>query len=350
MDGWAFGSEDIKPEGFTLKEVGSSFAGHPYPKKLQSGECVRIMTGGEVPEGADTVVKQEIVKADDKEITFPSEVRADDNVRRKGEEIRSGDVCMTKGTLLHAPEINFLAALGIHKVTVFKKVKVGFFSTGDELQSIDQPLAPGKIYDSNRYCIGAMLREKGFDIIDYGVIKDNPETLRECLLRASQECDAVITSGGVSVGEADFTRKVVLEIGELISWHCLIKPGKPLAVGKIGKAYFFGLPGNPTAAQVTFYAIVSIALALLSGQKDPKLVYALAAAKGKFKKNVGYTDFQRGLLTMEDGRVTVTPAGSQKTGALKSMIKANCFIYLADNQAAPADGELIPVVPFWGAC
>lgn len=140
MDGWAFGSEDIKPEGFTLKEVGSSFAGHPYPKKLQSGECVRIMTGGEVPEGADTVVKQEIVKADDKEITFPSEVRADDNVRRKGEEIRSGDVCMTKGTLLHAPEINFLAALGIHKVTVFKKVKVGFFSTGDELQSIDQHL------------------------------------------------------------------------------------------------------------------------------------------------------------------------------------------------------------------
>jgi molybdopterin molybdotransferase len=229
-------------------------------------------------------------------------------------------------------------------------VKVGFFSTGDELQSIDQPLAPGKIYDSNRYCIGAMLREKGFDIIDYGVIKDNPETLKECLLRASQECDAVITSGGVSVGEADFTRKVVLEIGELISWHCLIKPGKPLAVGKIGKAYFFGLPGNPTAAQVTFYAIVSIALALLSGQKDPKLVYALAAAKGKFKKNVGYTDFQRGLLTMEDCRVTVTPAGSQKTGALKSMIKANCFIYLADNQAAPADGELIPVVPFWGAC
>ena len=160
----------------------------------------------------------------------------------------------------------------------------------------------------------------------------------------------MITSGGVSVGEADFTRKVVLEIGELISWHCLIKPGKPLAVGKIGKAYFFGLPGNPTAAQVTFYAIVSIALALLSGQKDPKLVYALAAAKGRFKKNVGYTDFQRGLLTMEDGRVTVTPAGSQKTGALKSMIKANCFIYLADNQAAPADGELIPVVPFWGAC
>lgn len=350
MDGWAFGSEDIKPEGFTLKEVGSSFAGHPCPKKLQSGECVRIMTGGEVPEGADTVVKQEIVKADDKEITFPSEVRAGDNVRRKGEEIRSGDVCMTKGTLLHAPEINFLAALGIHKVTVFKKVRVGFFSTGDELQSIDQPLARGKIYDSNRYCIGAMLREKGFDIIDYGVIKDNPEALKECLLRASQECDAVITSGGVSVGEADFTRKVVLEIGELISWHCLIKPGKPLAVGKIGKAYFFGLPGNPTAAQVTFYAIVSIALALLSGQKNPKLIYALAAAKGKFKKYLGYTDFQRGLLTMQDGLVTVTPAGSQKTGALKSMIKANCFIYLADDQAAPEDGELIPVVPFWGTC
>lgn len=350
MDGWAFSGKEIKAAGFALTEVGTSFAGHPYSGCLRRGECVRIMTGGEVPEGADTVVKQEIVRAEDKLISFPSGISAGENVRRKGEELKVGQICLSKGTLLRAPHLNYLAAVGVSQVKVFRKIKVGFFSTGDELQAIDRPLVPGKIYDSNRYCIQAMLREKGFEAIDYGVIKDNPEALKTCLSKAAEECDAIITSGGVSVGEADFTRQVMLSLGELVPWHCLIKPGKPLAIGKIGNTLFFGLPGNPTAAQVTFYAIVAIALRLLAGEKDPKLTYAMAYAKGKFKKALGYTDFQRGILEFEEGKVTVRAAGSQKTGVLSSMISANCFIQFADDKQAPTEGELIPVVPFAGVC
>lgn len=352
MDGWAFNSKDIKADGFTLTEVGSSFAGHPYTRPLKPGECVRIMTGGEVPLNADTVTKQEIVSVlpDGKSICFPAGLRAGDNVRRQGEEIRAGDICLKQGTKLHAQHLNYLASLGISNVVVFRKPKIGFFSTGDELQPLGTPLQKGKIYDSNRYCISAMLRESGYEINDYGIIEDNFEALQNCVLKASRECDCVITSGGVSVGEADFTRKVVTQNGSLVDWHCLIKPGKPLAIGKVGDAYFFGLPGNPTAAQVTFYAIVSIGLRRLSGETSPKLIFSLARAKGKFKKRSGYTDFQRGILEFSEGTVTVQAAGSQKTGALRSMVDANCFICFEDEKEAPREGELVPVIPFYGAC
>lgn len=350
MDGWAFIGSDIKSDGFELIEVGSSFAGHPYNKALLPGQCVRIMTGGEVPENADTVAKQEIVKADGKHIFFPSGLTAGENVRRKGEEIRSGEVCMVAGTKLHAPQLNYLASLGIKNVKVIRKPKIGFFSTGDELQPLGSPLQKGKIYDSNRYCISAMLREGGYEVVDYGIIEDNFDALQGCVLKAAEECDCVITSGGVSVGEADFTRKVVTENGSLVDWHCLIKPGKPLAIGKVGNAYFFGLPGNPTAAQVTFYAIVSLGLRRLSGETNPHLNFSMAAAKGKFKKRIGYTDFQRGILEWENGIVTVTAAGSQKTGALRSMVDANCFILFSHNSEAPKEGELVPVIPFFGIC
>ena len=350
MDGWAFSGSDIKSGGFDLIEVGSSFAGHPYNKSLLAGQCVRIMTGGEVPENADTVAKQEIVRADGKRIFFPSGLTAGENVRRKGEEIRAGKVCMEAGTKLHAPQLNYLASLGIKNVKVFRKPKVGFFSTGDELQPLGSPLQKGKIYDSNRYCICAMLREGGYDVVDYGIIEDNFDALQACVLKAAEECDCVITSGGVSVGEADFTRKVITKNGCLVDWHCLIKPGKPLAIGKVGSAYFFGLPGNPTAAQVTFYAIVSLGLRKLAGESNPRVNFSMAAAKGKFKKRVGYTDFQRGILQWDNQAVTVQAAGSQKTGALRSMVDANCFVFLSHNSEAPKEGQLVPVIPFFGIC
>lgn len=350
MDGWAFSSEDIRPEGFELTEVGKSFAGHPFDRPLCKGECVRIMTGGEVPEGADTVVKQEIIKADGNHITFPEGVRAGENVRKKGEEISVGDVCMKKGRLLQAPQINYLAALGFGSVPVFSKIRVGFFSTGDELQPIGRPLEKGRIFDSNRIGIGAMLREAGFACKDYGLVPDDPAVLKSMILKASAECDALITSGGVSVGEADFTRAVLEEVGKLVDWKCQIKPGKPMAIGKIGGCLFLGLPGNPTAAQVTFYAIGLIGLRILSGETEPKLPLYMARSEGALKKSPGYTDFQRGIVTFANGEVLVRSAGSQKGGAMVSMNEANCLIYLSHDADRIREGDLLPVVPLVGLC
>ena len=351
MDGWAFSSNDILPEGFTLTEVGSSFAGHPYEKPLEKGQCVRIMTGGEVPTNADTVVKQEIVTANEKQITFPDGVKAGDNVRKKGAEFKEGEVCIKAGTKLHAPHVNFLATVGIRLVSVLRKPKVAFFSTGDELRPLGTELKKGQIYDSNRYSIGAMLRESGFDSVDLGIVEDDPVKLEEKLLSVCDKVDAVITLGGVSVGEADFTRKVVEKNGELVPWHCNIKPGRPLAIGKIKNAYFFGLPGNPTATQITYYTVVAHALKILSGLTDLTFTASTAKAGCNIKKRTGYTEFQRGILSYseKDGPVVIT-AGSQKTGAIGSMFRANCFIYLCEDRDSVNCGENVPVIPLWGFC
>lgn len=350
MDGWALNSVDIKSTPFTLTEVGSSFAGHPFEQKLEPGQCIRIMTGGEVPEGADTVVKQEIVTADGKNITFPEGVRPGDNVRRKAEEFSVGDIVLHRGTKIHAPQLSFLAVLGISEVTVYRKLRIAFFSTGDELQPLGTPLTKGHIYDSNRYSIGAMLKELGFETFDMGIIPDNPEEMKKALAKAADCADAIVTSGGVSVGKADFTRSCVEELGNIQDWTIRMRPGKPLAIGKIGDSYFFGLPGNPTAAQVTFYMVVSHALKLLSGQLGIKLPITRAKCKGSLRKKVGYTEFQRGVLTIEDGEVRVQSAGSQKTGAMRSMVVGECFILLSETCGPVEDGDQVDVIPFFGVC
>lgn len=350
MDGWALCSEDISDNGFTLTEVGSAFAGHPYSKKVGRGECVRIMTGGEIPEGADTVVKQEIVVADGNQITFPADVKARDNVRFRGEEFKVGDVVLKEGVELHASHIGLLAVLGIANVTVRHKVRVAFFSTGDELQPIGKPLEKGHIYDSNRHSIRAMLRECGFEILDLGIVRDDPESLKAAFTEAADCADAIITSGGVSVGKADFTRRTVTELGELVDWYCKMRPGKPLALGKIKDAYFFGLPGNPTAAQVTFYMIVRYALKRLAGIKDAKLPICEAVAACDLKKKPGHTEFQRGILKFEDGKAVVEPSGTQKTGAIGSLSASNCFILLSEQSGPVRCGETVRVIPFYGAC
>ncbi len=348
MDGWTFNSKDIKDEPFTLVEIGSSFAGHPFEGTVSSGQCVHIMTGGYVPEGADTVVMLEQVTTDGKNITFPAGVKAGQNVRRRAEEFKKGDVCIKSGTKLHAPHINFLASLGIASVCVYRKLRIAYFSTGDELQQIGKPLGTGQIYDSNRYTIGAMIREAGFEPLDLGICKDNPECLKKIIKKAADCADAIITSGGVSVGSADYTRAAVEEIGELVPWKCLIKPGKPLAIGKVSDTYFFGLPGNPTAAQVTFYVIVRLALRLLSHEKPVGLNMLRAKLTCNVRKRVGHSEFQRAILSMNGDQPEVCLAGSQKTGAMASMINGNCFIYL-DDEAGPAEpGKEVLVVPFFG--
>lgn len=350
MDGWALCSEDILDGAFTLTEVGSAFAGHPYEKKLSSGECVRIMTGGEIPEGADTVVKQEIVTADGNQITFPAGVRARDNVRFRGEEYKVGDVILNEGCELHAAHIGLLAVLGIANVTVRHKVRVAFFSTGDELQPIGKPLEKGHIYDSNRHSIRAMLSECGFEILDLGIVRDDPESLKEALTKAADCADAIITSGGVSVGKADFTRSSVTELGELEDWYCRMRPGKPLALGKIKDAYFFGLPGNPTAAQVTFYMIVRYALKKLAGIADVKMPFCEAVTRSDLKKKPGHTEFQRGILKFENGEAFVESSGTQRTGAIGSLSASNCFIVLSEESGPVRCGGTVRVIPFYGVC
>lgn len=348
MDGWAFSSLDILPEGFTLKEVGSSFAGHPYPEKIKAGECVRIMTGGKVPDGADTVVMQEQVTVADKSITFPGGVKKGQNVRKKAEEFAKGAVCIIKGTRIMPPHINFIASLGISQVLVFRKVRVAFFSTGDELQHLGSPLKDGHIYDSNRYTIRALLECAGFEIKDLGIVQDNPEALKETLQKAADCADAVITSGGVSVGKADYTRTVVESLGELVPWQCRMKPGRPLAIGKIGETFFFGLPGNPTATQITFLVVVKQALELLANVAEPATPYCEAESAESMKKREGHTEFLRGVLYTENGRAKVKSAGNQKTGVSASMIAANCFIYLPENHGPVVPGETLLVIPFQG--
>jgi molybdopterin molybdotransferase len=352
MDGWAFSSEDIQADGFKLSRVGSSFAGHPYGKTVKSGECVRIMTGGQVPDGADTVVKQEIVHEENGAVVFPEGVQPGENVRRKGEEFTRGTAVLVRGTRIHAQQISFLAAIGIASVTVYRKPRVAFFSTGDELQPLGTPLQEAHIYDSNRYSIHAMLQEAGFDILDLGILPDNREALTEALRKAADCSDAIITSGGVSVGEADFTRSAVKSLGTIEGWSCLMRPGKPLAVGAIGDALFFGLPGNPTAAQCTFYMVVLHALRKLAGEAAPSLPIASAKLKKDVRKKPGYTEFQRGILSYENGEACVIPAGSQKTGMLSSLARANCFILLTDSDSGEnaRSGSLVRVIPFFGVC
>lgn len=350
MDGWTLGSSDIQQVPFTLKEVGKAFAGHPYEGEVHRGECVRIMTGGKIPNGADTVVMREVVSQKADEITFLKEVKPGQNVRRQGEDIKKDSTCLARGTLLTAPKINLLATLGIASVKVFRKPKVAFFSTGDELQPIGSPLEEGHIYDSNRYCISAMLKEGGFDTLDLGVVMDDPKQLETTLLKAAKEADAVITSGGVSVGDADFMRELIKTHGDLLDFKCRIKPGSPLAFGKIGRCAYFGLPGNPTAAQVTYYAVVSRALKMLSGQGLQKIHLTSATCLDRLKKRPGYTDFQRGILAFENSEPVVRSAGSQKTGGLTSMIRSNCFIFLPETQDSVEPGDRVFVSPFFGAC
>ncbi len=349
MDGWAICAQDIKEQPFELKEVGSSFAGHPFHGTVQSGECVRIMTGGKMPAGADTVIMQEQVEAKDGKLIFPAGIKAGQNVRKQAEEFKKDEVCMTAGIKLHAPHISFLATIGISEVTVYRKIRIAYFSTGDELQPIGSPLEEGKIYDSNRYAIGAMIKEAGWEPLDLGVVKDDPQSLKEVIQRAADCADAVITSGGVSVGKADYTRAVMQEVGELVPWKCKIKPGRPLAIGKVENTYFFGLPGNPTAAQVTFYTIVNLALRLLANEVNPKLPVLQAKTNLPIKKRAGHTEMLRAVLSLRDKQPIVCLTGSQKTGAMASMINGNCFIWLEEDVTLVEPGTEVNVIPFFGA-
>ena len=345
MDGWAIRIEDLDDNpAKALTEVGTSFAGQPYAGTVGPGECLRIFTGGVVPEGCNAVVMQEKAKADGKSITFSPGVKRAQNVRYAGEDLKQGAVALAKGRVIRPAELGLLASLGIGDVSVYRPLRVVFFSTGDELVSIGSPLAEGQIYDSNRYTLHGMLTRMGCEVIDMGVVRDDPALLEKAFQDAGEIGDVVITSGGVSVGEADYVKQLLTKLGEVVFWKIAMKPGRPLAYGKIGNAHFFGLPGNPVSVMVTFYQFVRDALLILQGV-NPVPVQPLlkAVCTSAIKKAPGRTEFQRGVLYLEDGIYKVRTTGEQGSGILKSMSDANCFIMLHDHVGNVDAGATVEV-------
>lgn len=346
MDGYALRFADLKADGkATLKVTGSSFAGVPFKGRVGAGEAVRIMTGGVVPEGADTIVMQEHAEAKGEQVSIGGGHKKGQNLRKAGEDLQRGQPALRRGQPLRPAEIGLIASLGIAEVSVYRKLRVAFFSTGDELVSIGSPLGEGQIYDSNRYTIFGMLSRMGFEIIDMGVVRDDPALLEQAFRDAAAVADVVITSGGVSVGEADFVKTLLNKLGEVVFWKIAMKPGRPLAYGKIGNAHFFGLPGNPVSVMVTFYQFVRDALLKLSG-RDP--VEALPSFRvpctSTLKKAPGRTEFQRGILSRDAaGNLSVRVTGEQGSGILRSMSEANCFIILPTEQGNVTPGTLVEV-------
>jgi molybdopterin molybdotransferase len=346
MDGYAVRLSDLKADReTTLKVAGNAFAGTPFAGALQPGECVRIMTGGVVPAGADTIVMQEHVKAASDRVTIGAGHKKGQNLRRAGEDLATGQVALKRGTELRPAEIGLIASLGVGEVTVYRRVRVAFFSTGDELVSIGTVPKEGQIYDSNRYTIHGMLTRLGCEVIDIGVVRDDPRLLEQAFTQAAAAADVVITSGGVSVGEADFVKDLLNKMGEVVFWKIAMKPGRPLAYGKIGGAHFFGLPGNPVSVMVTFYQFVRDALLALSGRDPvPTLPTFKVPCVSNLKKAPGRTEFQRGVLEHDaHGTWSVRVTGEQGSGVLRSMSEANCFIILPTEQGNVSAGTLVEV-------
>ncbi|MFQ2111433.1 molybdopterin molybdotransferase MoeA [Aeromonas veronii] len=347
MDGYAVRLSDLTA-GTPLIMAGKAFAGQPYQGEWPAGHCVRIMTGAPVPPGTDAVVMQEETQADGDRITFLAQSEPGQNIRRAGSDIGKGACVLPAGTRLTPREMPLLASLGIATVPVRRPLKVAIFSTGDELKPVGTPLAHGDIYDSNRYGVRAMLARMGCDCLDLGIIPDDPAQLRAAFIRADEEADVLITTGGVSVGEADFTKQLLDELGEIGFWKLAIKPGKPFAFGRLPRAWFFGLPGNPVSAMVTFDQLVQPALAKLAGQHFERPLQLQAIAAEPLKKSPGRLDFQRGILSQGPNGLEVRSTGSQDSAVFSSLSRANCYIVLERERGRVAAGETVTVEPFGG--
>ena len=355
MDGYAVRHADLSPAGETRLEVaGTALAGRAYDGPVPAGCALRIMTGAIVPEGLDTIVIQEVARqdgVDGKAVIIPpaSQIRAGQNFRRAGEDLQAGQPALKAGKLLRPAEIGLLASLGQVEVSLRRRVRVAIFSTGDELTSIGNALQPGKAYDSNRYTLWGMLERLGCEVLDMGVVPDDPAALEAALLEAAASADAIVTSGGVSVGEADFIRALMARLGEVAFWKIAMKPGRPMAFGKIQDAWLFGLPGNPVAVMVTFYQFVRPALLKLMGADPAPPPTFRVPSLAALKKAPGRTEFLRGrLLPQENGEWRVQPTGAQGSGILRSMTEANCFIVLEHERGNVAAGEMVSVQPMEG--
>ncbi|MGQ0655955.1 MAG: molybdopterin molybdotransferase MoeA [Betaproteobacteria bacterium] len=345
MDGYAVRFSDLS---LPLKEVGSAFAGRKFEGSVGPGECVRVMTGAVMPAGTDTVVIQEIVRKEGGRVIVPPGQKKAQNVRYAGEDLQVGVPVLKPGRWLRPAEIGLMASLGIGEVMVKRKLRVAFFATGDELASIGAALKEGEVYDSNRYTLHGMLSRLGVELVDLGVVRDDPALLEKAFDEAAK-ADAIVTTGGVSVGEADFIRGLMGKLGEVLFWKIAMRPGRPMAFGRIGGAALFGLPGNPVAVMVTFYQFVRDALLHLCGRTDDFQIPLLTASAAEpMRKVPGRTEYQRGIVFREGDAWMVKTTGQQGSGVLRSMSQANCFIVLEHGRGKVEAGEAVSVQLFEG--
>jgi len=355
MDGYAISAACIPAAGeATLRVTGSAWAGRPFTGTVSSGEAIRIFTGAVIPEGTDTVVIQEHVRAQSDAIEIDDSVVAGKNVRQAGEDVALGQVILTRGHCLQAADIGVLASLGIHTVDVYRRLRIAFFTTGDELQALDPStpdglLHPGMVFDSNRYTLSALLSAMPVEVVDLGIIRDNEEDTRAVLQHAASVADVVISSGGVSAGDADYVTRAFHDVGDVSFWKLAMRPGRPLAYGSLGKASFFGLPGNPVAVMVTFLQFVQPVIRYLSGRLDVEPLQMPARCLSRLRKSPGRVEFQRGVLSLDEaGLLVVSSTGKQGAGRLSSMSAANCLIVIGSEADGVEPGDTVSVQPFYG--
>jgi len=363
MDGYAFDGHALEAHRpLLLQVVGSARAGMAYRGSVAPGECIKIMTGAVMPEGLNTVVPQELVQADGTQITIPSGiVSSGDNCRARGEDLQKDTVALPAGSVLAPASLGLLASLGLPKVRVWRRLRVAYFSTGDEILSLGEPMREGAVFDSNRYTVWGMLQKMGVECIDLGVVPDEPAQLEAAFRSATAQADAIITSGGVSVGEADHTKAMMRKIaqsdtpgeGGVVFWRIAMRPGRPMAVGRVGKIPLFGLPGNPVAVMVTFLAFVRPALWRMMGAnaQDPTIVPPLLRARSSvaLRKKAGRTEYQRAIVSVDgDGQLCAQTTGDQGSGVLSSMVRANGLLVLHHQQGDVAIGDWVDVMVFAG--
>ncbi|MDS1993395.1 bifunctional molybdopterin-guanine dinucleotide biosynthesis adaptor protein MobB/molybdopterin molybdotransferase MoeA [Vibrio parahaemolyticus] len=348
MDGYAIRSDDVDRDSYQL--VAEVMAGHAYDQPLEVGQAVKIMTGAPTPLNGDTVVMREQASQEGDKVTFDgANIKAGQNVRQAGEDLAIGSDVFTAGTRLASPEMGMIASLGFGEANVFRKLKVAVFSTGDEVQAPGTEQKANSIYDSNRFTIMGMLEKLGCEILDFGILEDNEQLMIEALENASAQADVVMTSGGVSVGDADYIKLALDKLGQIDFWRINMRPGRPLAFGQINNKPFFGLPGNPVAVMVSFINFVEPALRKMQGEQGWKPLKVNAIATENLRSRQGRTEFSRGIYELDDtGRLTVRTTGKQGSGILRSMSEANCLIEISPAIDTVKAGESVTIIPLQG--
>jgi molybdopterin molybdotransferase len=356
MDGFAFDAAQLRADQpLTLRVVGTALAGKAWQGKVNAGECLKIMTGAILPDGLDTIAPQEFCQVDSAHdvttVTIPPNIlKAGDNRRLLGEDLMQGQPALTAGQHLTPAALGLVASLGLPDVRVHRRLRVAYFSTGDEVMSLGEAPREGAVYDSNRFTVFGLLTRMGCEVIDMGVVRDDPALLEAAFAKAAQETDAIITSGGVSVGEADFTKAMMKKLGDVAFWRIAMRPGRPMAVGRIGKSVLFGLPGNPVAVMVTFLAFVRPALLRMMGSTAKPAPLLRAKSLEPLRKKAGRTEYQRGFVSSApDGTLHVRTTGNQGSGVLSSMVQGNGLIVLHHAQGNVAVGDEVDVLMFEGA-